>query len=75
MNKKENDKKGEQTTLQAFAFVSGIGIHFVVIIGLCIFLGRVADENFAIRPWGTLFGIILGFSTGIWATYKKILGK
>lgn len=75
MNKNENDKKGEQTAIQAFSFVSGIGIHFVVIIGLCIFLGRMADENFSTRPWGTLFSIILGFSTAIWATYKKILGK
>lgn len=75
IKKKENDKIKEPGIMQAFAFVSGIGIHFVVLIGVCIFFGRMADQYFQVRPWGTLFGIILGFSTGIWSIYKKILGK
>lgn len=69
------EKKTERSSLAAFAFVSGIGIQFAAIIGVCIFLGKIVDSYLSSTPWGTLIGILFGFLTGIWSTYKKLLGK
>lgn len=67
-----NSNKTPKTTWEAFSFVSGIGIHFVVTIGICIFLGRKADAYFASEPICTLIGIILGVITAIYSMYKKV---
>lgn len=75
MEKKGKNTKDDKSTLQAFGFVSGIGIQFAVIIGVCIFIGKEVDSFLQISPWGTLIGIISGFLSGIWITYKKLLGK
>ena len=64
--------KKPKSTWETFAFVSGIGFHFVITIGLCIFLGRKADEYFATTPICTLIGIILGMITAIYTAYQKI---
>lgn len=64
--------KKPKSTWETFAFVSGIGFHFVITIGLCIFLGRKADEYFAAAPVCTLIGIVLGMITAIYTAYQKI---
>lgn len=61
-----------KSTWETFAFVSGIGFHFVITIGLCIFLGQKADVYFQTSPIFTLTGIILGVITAIYTAYKKI---
>lgn len=61
-----------KSTWETFAFVSGIGFHFVITIGLCIFLGQKADIYFQTSPIFTLTGIILGVITAIYTAYKKI---
>ncbi len=61
-----------KSTWETFAFISGIGFHFVITIGLCIFLGQKADDYFNSAPIGTLLGIILGVITAIYTAYKKI---
>lgn len=61
-----------KSTWETFTFISGIGFHFVITIGLCIFLGQKADTYFGISPIGTLIGIILGMITAIYTAYKKI---
>ena len=65
----------KHTTLQAFTFVSGIGINFAITVGLFIYMGKLADEYFNIAPKGTLIGIFLGLIIALWATGKKLLGK
>ena len=74
---KGNDKKQEKTRTQwqAVGFVSGIGIHFVVIIGICIFLGKQADMLWNTAPYGTIIGIVIGFPIGFYSVYKKIMGN
>lgn len=52
--------------------MSGIGFHFLVTVGFCIFLGRKADEYFASAPTGTLIGILLGTVTAIYTAYREI---
>ncbi|WP_296899640.1 AtpZ/AtpI family protein [uncultured Megamonas sp.] len=61
-----------KSTWETFAFVSGIGFHFVITIGVCIFLGQKADIYFQTSPIFTLTGIILGVITAIYTAYKKI---
>ena len=68
-------KKREESTLAAAGFALGIGISFAVIIGMGIFIGRWIDEVFLSSPWGTIIGIVLGFITGIWSVYKRLVGK
>lgn len=70
-----NKKNEARSTLEAMGFVSGIGLQLAITIAVCVFIGKKADEQFSFGPWGTLAGIILGFTTGIWAAYKKLLGK
>lgn len=75
MDKKGNDNENTKLTLQALGFVSGIGISFVVTIGVCLYAGIYIDQQFATSPIATISGIILGFVTAIWTTYQKLLGK
>lgn len=57
---------------EAMSFVTSIGINFVVCIGLCLYLGKLADNYWQIRPIGTIIGILLGFITAVYSTYKKL---
>ena len=68
-------KKREESTLAAAGFALGIGISFAVIIGLGIFIGKWVDDVCLSSPWGTIGGIILGFLTGMWSVYKRLVGK
>lgn len=64
--------KKPQSTWETFSFVSGIGFHFVITIGICIFIGRKADLYFNTTPVCTLIGIILGMITAIYTAYQKV---
>ena len=57
---------------EVIAFVSGIGIHFIIVIGMCVFLGLWADRYFASAPICTVIGIFLGIITAVYTAYKKI---
>lgn len=75
MKKKGQDEGDRYSVMQAFGFVSGIGIHCAVTIAVCVYLGKKVDAFFAFAPWGTIGGIVAGFLAAIWSTYKKLLGK
>lgn len=75
MDKKGKNKNGEQSTLQALGFASGLGISFAVTIGVCLYAGIYIDEKFSTSPFATIIGIILGFLAAMWSTYQKLLGK
>ncbi len=45
--------------------------HFVITIGVCIFLGQKADIYFDSTPIFTLIGIILGVITAVYTDYRK----
>ena len=61
-----------KSTWETFTFVSGIGFHGGVTIGVCIFLGQKADIYFDSTPIFTLIGIILGVITAVYTAYRKI---
>lgn len=61
-----------QSTWETFTFISGIGFHFVITIGICIFLGQKADAYFNSHPICTLIGILLGVFTAVYTAYQKI---
>lgn len=64
--------KKPKSTWETFSFVSGIGFHFVITIGICIFIGCKADLYFNTTPVCTLIGIILGMITAIYTAYQKV---
>jgi F0F1-type ATP synthase assembly protein I len=70
----DEHKRSDKGLWQTAAFVSGLGIYFAVVIGICIFIGRKIDESFGTGPYGTLAGIVLGFPVAIYSTYRKIRG-
>lgn len=72
--KGKSGKKGRDIWM-LLAFVSGLGIHCAMVVGVAIFLGRQADEAFGTHPWGAITGIVAGVATAIWTIYKKLLGK
>lgn len=75
VDKKGNNKKDTQSTLQALGFATGLGINFVITIGVCLYGGIYIDEKLVSSPIATISGIFLGFIAAIWSTYKKLLGK
>ena len=48
-----------KSTWETFTFVSGIGFHFVITIGVCIFLGQKADIYFDSTPIFTLISSVI----------------
>lgn len=57
---------------KSVAVLSGIGIYFAVVLGICIYLGNLADEFWELGRMGKLAGILLGFPIAIYSTYKQI---
>ncbi len=64
--------KKSKSPLEAFIFLSSIGFHFVIVISLCLYIGRQIDTYFNSAPIGTVWGIVLGMITAIYTTYQKI---
>lgn len=60
---------------KAAAVLSGIGIYFAVVLGICIYAGHMADQYFNLDSTGKLIGILLGFPIGIYSTYRQIKRK
>lgn len=64
--------EGLRQAWKAFSFLSGIGIYLAVVVGLCLFLGNLADEHLGIGPAGKLAGILLGFPIAIYSLYRQL---
>ena len=62
----------ENGMLRTVGILSGLGIYFAVVVGICIFLGNLADEYFQIGYYGKLAGIIMGFPIAIYSTYRQL---
>ena len=70
---KENDEpSGLRQAVRAFALLSGVGIYFVVFVGICLWLGNLADATFALGYAGKLIGILIGFPGAIYTLYRQI---
>ena len=70
--KKNSADSGLKQSLKAFGILGSIGIFFAVVIGICIFLGNMADEWLGLEYAGKLTGIILGFPVAFYLTYKQL---
>ncbi len=49
---------------------TGIGLEFGLGIALCYWLGTVFDEKYQTTPYGSMFGVILGFASGLRSLMK-----
>ncbi len=70
MGRKKPEKK--DNLAEALATASAIGFTLISTLIVGVLLGRLADREFGLTPWGTLAGIVLGTVAGFWSIYKKI---
>jgi F0F1-type ATP synthase assembly protein I len=64
--------KKEKSQLEAFAFVSGIGIQAAATVGVCLWGGKKLDEYLCTGNFFTVSGIVLGFTAAAWSVYKRL---
>ncbi len=72
MHQPQKKQEGLRQAIRAFSFLGGIGIYFAVVVGICVFLGNLADEHLGTGPYGRLTGILLGFPVGIYSVYRQL---
>lgn len=72
MNDEQKPKSSLRQALEAYAFLTGLGFYIAAVLGVCIFLGHLTDEVFALDPTGKLAGILLGFPVAIYTVYRKM---
>lgn len=68
------EKHNKQSWVTAVGMATSIGFILVSCLGAGLMLGRLADTYFSVGPWGTIIGILLGMISGMWATYKRLMG-
>ena len=66
--------KGNKQLFDGINTAATISLYMMSSVVAGILLGRLADRYFGSGPWGTIIGIVLGMITGMWATYKKVMG-
>ncbi len=73
MNPKGPEKhEGLRQAFRAFSLLSGIGIYLAVVVGICLYLGHLADENLGLGFKGKLTGILLGFPIAFYTLYRQL---
>lgn len=66
-------KAGLRQAVKAFAVLSGVGIYLVVFVGICLFLGDLADRFLLGRGYaGKLIGILLGFPGAFYTLFRQL---
>ncbi len=73
-NEKEQkrQREGLRQAWRAFSLLSGIGIYLAVVVGICLYLGHLADERFGLGIKGKLTGILLGFPIAFYTLYRQL---
>ena len=69
---KEGAHEGLRQTWKAFSFLSGVGIYLAAVIGICVYLGNLADEHLGLGMKGKFAGILLGFPIAIYSLYRQL---
>ena len=64
--------EGLRQAWKAFSFLSGIGIYLAAVVGICIGLGHLADEQLELGMKGKLAGILLGFPIAFYSLYRQL---
>ena len=57
---------------KAFAVLSGVGFYLAAFMLICLYLGGVADDLFALDGKGRLTGIILGLPLAFYSLYRQL---
>lgn len=68
----EGRHEGLRQAVKAFSVLGGIGIYLVVFVGICVFLGNLADEKFNLGYTGKLIGILIGFPGAFYTLYRQL---
>ena len=69
---KTHGHEGLKQAIKAFSVLSGVGIYFVIFVGICIFIGDQVDQLCGWRLAGKLTGIIVGFPGAIYTLYRQL---
>ena len=68
----QQDKhEGVRQAMKAFSMLGGVGVYFVVFVGICVFLGYEADEAFGLGHTGRLFGSVCGCPAAMYSLYRR----
>ena len=72
MREEKNRHKGLFQALKAFSVLGGVGIYLVVFVGICVYLGDLADEAFALGAKGKFAGILVGVPSAIYTLFRQL---
>lgn len=70
----EEKHEGLRQAVRAFAVLGGMGIYFVVFVGICGFIGYLVDDCYNLGNIGKLIGFIVGFPAAIYSLYRQLRG-
>ena len=66
-------RTGLRQAIKAFAVLSGVGIYLVVFVGICLFLGNLADTYLLGGGYaGKLTGIFVGFPGAFYTLFRQL---
>nr|WP_304097004.1 AtpZ/AtpI family protein [Mitsuokella multacida] len=66
-------RTGLRQAVKAFAVLSGVGIYLVVFVGICLFLGSLADTYLlGGGSFGKLTGILIGFPGAFYTLFRQL---
>ncbi len=68
--RKPDEKAGREAESLAWHRMAGIGVEFVVSVGVFAALGWWADRSFGTSPWLLITGCGIGFTGGLWNMVK-----
>lgn len=54
------------------ADLAGIGVQFVAVLLVFLFLGKWLDERLGTSPWLLMIGVFLGFALSLLYIYRKL---
>ena len=66
-------RTGLRQAVKAFAVLSGVGIYLAVFVGICLFLGSLADTYLlGGGSFGKLTGILIGFPGAFYTLFRQL---
>ena len=65
-------KEGLWQAFKAMSILSGVGVYFVVVVAICVYLGHLADTHFGLGNAGKFIGILAGFPIAIYSLWRQL---
>ena len=62
----------ENRALVTAARLSSLGLYMGLCIGLCSYLGLLADQRWSLAPLGTILGFVLGTAAAFYGLVREI---